>query len=341
MMTRLLALLLFALPLAAQTVNHGGFEGGNPVATVSWTNPQVAGDTIIAGVSPAGGVLTDTAGDTFTSDCVNGKLAIFRASNVASSAANTLTYTGPSGTANIVLYANEQTGNFKLDSCGNGLGTGTVPVTPATQTATGDFVYAFLNSAQGSSGTTVSVGMTFLTGQADTFWGPNIYSGWNIDAIGTPATQGMTFTYAPGLGGGSGTAIMAAYETSAPSPPLTLNIATKIVTCVKCDRTDDTPAQGSLVFQQGSLSNAFTFAADGSIAINASINMQFDPVTFSVLLVNATGQQVNGSGWQWSVPRANLSAGIATLGTLSFGGLAFKINSDGSVSFAGFLPVSQ
>lgn len=129
--------------------------------------------------------------------------------------------------------------------------------------------------------------------------------------------------------------------TSTPSvilAPVTLNLTTKIVFCVTCDRTDDTPAQGSLAFSQNGNSTTFPFASDGSIAVNVTFSMNADPVDFTVFLMNASGQQATGSGWEWKIPRASFSAGVATLGTLSFGGIAFTLNSDGSVSFAGFLP---
>lgn len=131
--------------------------------------------------------------------------------------------------------------------------------------------------------------------------------------------------------------------TSTPSvvlPPVTLNLTTKIVFCTVCDRTDDTPAQGSLAFSQSGNSTTFPFASDGSIAVNVTFSMNADPVDFTVFLMNANGQQATGSGWEWKIPRASFSAGVATLGTLSFGGVAFTLNSDGSVSFAGFLPAS-
>ena len=128
--------------------------------------------------------------------------------------------------------------------------------------------------------------------------------------------------------------------TSTPSvviPPVTLNLTTKVVFCTKCDRTDDSPAQGSLVFSQNGNTNAFNFASDGSISVNVTFDMSKDPVVFSVFL-----QKANGSTY-WrrldvEIPRASFSAGVQTLGTLSFGGVAFTMNSDGSVSFAGFLP---
>jgi hypothetical protein len=123
-------------------------------------------------------------------------------------------------------------------------------------------------------------------------------------------------------------------------PPLTLNLLTKLVTCVKCDRTDDTPVQGTLVFEQGTNSQTVGINSDGSINLSLNISMASDPVAFTIFLENPNGTQVNGSGWSWSVPRASLAAGVATLGTLSFGGLAFTVNANGSVSFAGFLPAS-
>lgn len=129
--------------------------------------------------------------------------------------------------------------------------------------------------------------------------------------------------------------------TSTPSvilPPVTLNLTTKVVFCKTCDRTDDTPAQGSLVFSQNGSTNAFTFASDGSVSVNATFDMSKDPVVFTVYLTDANGNAATGSGWTWSIPRASFSAGVSTLGTLSFGGVAFTINTDGSVSFAGFLP---
>jgi hypothetical protein len=124
------------------------------------------------------------------------------------------------------------------------------------------------------------------------------------------------------------------------SAPVTLNLTTKVVFCVKCDRTDDTPAQGSLAFAQNGFTNAFTFASDGSVSVNVTFLMTTDPVVFTVFYQNASGQQAKGAGWTWSIPRASFSAGVATLGTLSFGGVAFTLNSDGSISFAGFLPTS-
>jgi hypothetical protein len=131
------------------------------------------------------------------------------------------------------------------------------------------------------------------------------------------------------------------FTTAGPPPaPLTLNIATKLVSCVKCDRTDDTPLSGSLVFLQNNASQTFALASDGTINLNVSISMVTDPVTFTVFYQTASGNQAKGAGWTWTVPRASLTAGVATLGQFSFGGIAFTLNSDGSVSFAGFLPAS-
>lgn len=206
-------LLLFTSIAQAQTINHGLFQGSNPQAVVKWVNPQAQGDTIIAGVEPPGGTLSDTAGDTFTQICVSGNSAIWTASNVNASPANVLTYTPPSGATNVTLSASEQTGTLIFNGCGSGSGSSSVPLTPAAAIPTGASVYAFLASGQCCSGTTVSSGMSFVNGAADTWFGAGIYSGWAIDAFGVP-TGPVSFTYANGLGGGSGSAVMAVFTTA-------------------------------------------------------------------------------------------------------------------------------
>ena len=233
---------LFAGSTRAQTVNHGAFQGDNPRAVVAWTNPQAAGDTILATVYPLGGTLTDTAGDTFVQDCSNGSFAIMRATSINSSTANILTYTPPSSATVVVLMANEQVGHLQLDQCGSGIGVGTVFVTPTSPIAGSDIIYAALSSNQCCSGTSVSTGMTFLNGLADNWWGPSYYSGYETDAVGISLTQGVTFTYPSSLGGGAGSAIMAAYETQAPLSSITLGINTGS-TAVYDDQTPILPGQ--------------------------------------------------------------------------------------------------
>jgi hypothetical protein len=86
-----LALLLFALPIAAQTVNQGAsVTQGTPV-NVIWTNPQIQGDTIIVGVVPPGGTFTDKANDSFVQLCSAGNQAIWVASPVSVFTGNVLT----------------------------------------------------------------------------------------------------------------------------------------------------------------------------------------------------------------------------------------------------------
>src|SRR5579859_5879759 len=81
-------LMLFASSTKAQTVNHASFQGANPSGSVTWSNPQVTGDTLIVAVSPSGGTLSDSAGDTFVQDCIQGSIAIMRASGVLAATAN-------------------------------------------------------------------------------------------------------------------------------------------------------------------------------------------------------------------------------------------------------------
>jgi hypothetical protein len=206
---------------SAQTVNHAYASSQGTSVKISWANPQVSGDAIIVGVQPPGGTLTDLAGDTFTQDYASGNQAVFHASPITAFTGNVLTYIPPSGATNVVVSANEQTETSQItfDAGGNGSGSGAVVLVPNTPTASGDLVYAMLSSGQCCSGTVVSGGMVFVNGEADTWWGANTYSGWSIDAIGIPTTQGVIFTYSPGLGGGSGSGIMAAYRIGPPPPP--------------------------------------------------------------------------------------------------------------------------
>lgn len=189
-----------------------------------------------------------------------------------------------------------------------------------------------------SAGTTVLCSWTGSNSSipADTF----VAEMNTCTTTGTPPTGNLTISLASGGTEVDFDNVSISVSLLGPAlPPLNLNIATKVVFCKVCDRTDDTPAQGSIAFIQGPVTNSFNFAADGSVAVNVSFDMSHDPVVFTTVLQNASGQQATGSGWTWSLPRESLSSGVSTLGTLSFGGLAFTVNADGTLGFAGFLPV--
>jgi hypothetical protein len=297
---RIVFFLLFPLAIAAQAVNHGAATSQGAPVMIAWTNPQAQGDTITAGVEPPGGTLTDTAGDTFSQDCVSGNQAIFRASPINIFTGNVLTYTPPVGAANVAMLANEQTGQWIPDSCGSGSGIGAVPLTPTSTTASGDLVYAMLGSSQCCSGTAVTTGMTFLNGLADTWFGPGYYSGWMIDAIGSPSTQGVTFTYTNGLGGGSGTGIMEALKSISAPQPVTLTFGPSTSALTPCTDTvtyDDgsplftSPAGFSITEQEGGAQVSIgtpTIALNGQVSGSVTVDPNYT-TTGQVLLFATIG----------------------------------------------------
>jgi hypothetical protein len=318
-MKRLFALLLFAWPCFAQT-----FSGPITTQPLTYTASQSAGGTNLVFVSycyngcsgtpaPASDIasVADAAGDTYTADYAftgpaGGATYVFRASNVSASSANVISVAIPSSTSSVMMVSLFPQ-NWIPDTAGNA----------------GDLLYAFVAGPAGP----FTAGAGYTLGNTGAFWADE------YQILAAPGTLTATF-------GSLATKSVLAYKLAVAQAPLTLNIATKLVSCVKCDRTDDTPLSGSLVFLQNNASQTFALALDGTINLNVSISMVTDPVVFTVFYQTTNGNQATGGGWSWSVPRASLTAGVATLGQLSFGGIAFTLNSDGSVSFAGFLPAS-
>jgi hypothetical protein len=211
-MKRLALLLLLASPAFAQTVQHVSTTTQSVSVSAVLPQPQAQGDTLLVGVYPSGGTLTDTAGDTFVQDCTGNGLATFRASSISANPSNRLTYTIPAS-GYIGVFANEQTGRQIFVSCQSSSGAG-----PFISTApAGSLVYAMLSSSACCSGTVLGPGMSILDGLADTWFGANIYSGWTIDAVGIPT--GPVYTYSAGQNGSTGNVLMAAYANAPPPPP--------------------------------------------------------------------------------------------------------------------------
>jgi hypothetical protein len=231
-MKRLLTLFLaLASVAAAQTVNHGAASGTGSASLV-WTAPQAAGDTLILTVSPPGGVLSDAAGDVFPSapDCTLGTFAITHAPAQADTA-NVITYT--LGGQKVFLWATEQTGLFNLDVCGAGSASTTsngpaVPV--AAQSASvpqpGDLAYAFLVDAPGNSGIQAATGFSMLDGRAAPFYGPSAYTGVYLDAIGAGA--GPSFLLDPGTGANTAQVLEAWYAAASAPQPVTLTFGPSV-----------------------------------------------------------------------------------------------------------------
>jgi hypothetical protein len=337
-MKRLLFLALWASPLMAQQalqvkvldpVGIGAYP--NPLAVYSVplaaTGPN---NTLIAIVQTVNNPVVSEPGNTWTNPCPG----LWTAPTLGTAETPIITYSSVQYTG--AVFA-EFPGQLVIDSCsplatGNGAAAASASI---STTVANELVIGY--GWQGTTNyDTVTPGAGF---GLELFKGQTVESTLLEDMVqATPGSVSGLATWSTPVGW---TQAVATFKPlTPPPPPLTLNLATKIVFCVKCDRTDDSPAQGALFFQQGTANSSFSFAADGSVTVNLSISMASDPVIFSVFLQNVNGQEATGAGWTWSIPRASLSAGVATLGTLSFGGIAFTLNSDGSVSFAGFLPAS-
>jgi hypothetical protein len=179
-----------------------------------------------------------------------------------------------------VVSAVEYTGQWSIpDGCTTGSGVNSVALIPTAPLASGDLVYAFLSLSTASSGTTVSSGMTFTNyGQADTWWGPGIYSGWTLDAIGTPSSQGVTFTMPAGLGGATGTALMLALKNVAAPQPVLLNITGTIAYDDGSSPFGQSGATFSVLQQEGSSWVSIgqpTIAPNGAVSGTVTVNPNF------------------------------------------------------------------
>jgi hypothetical protein len=299
MVKRLAMLLLLASPLMAQTVQHASSTSLASSTKATLPAAQNAGDTLIVGVYPPGGAVADLAGDTFTQDCTANGMAVFSAKNIAAGAA-TVTYKIPTATY-IGIFVNEQKGQWAFFQCGQGSGTapgGVLPIVP-----NGDLIYAMLSSSSCCIGTTLAAGMSILDGQADTWYGPNTFSGWAIDAVGIPTAAGPLFTYNSGQGSGTGNAIGASYQAGAPPPPLQSVNFTFSGTLTWSDPgqpDDGSPIAGSVqVSEYNPPSNAVwntlgtaTPDASGNISGTVSLSTNFaDFPTIQFVLLNAAGVQ--------------------------------------------------
>jgi len=325
----LLLLLLLPFSLAAQTASKQTCTVQLPSNTQSsysctLPNPVTAGDTLVfEGVAQVSSI-TDTQGNVWSKDVATQQLQFWHAAAQAGADTITANLSSPGGMNGVFAEYPPTTGVSVTSIAG---GSGTSPISPSITTTSSGILIGFGTQWTNSYEAPVSTGTGFSVAK----FGPAYLE----DELVSGGTFTASAVYSHAVTWYIGAAFL---NTVAPPGPLNFNLTTKLVSCVKCDRTDDSPLQGSIVFAQGQVSNAFSFAADGTVSVNVSINMTADPVVFSVFLDDANGNQVTGSGWQWSVPRSSLSAGVATLGTLKFGGLAFTRNADGSVSFAGFLP---
>jgi hypothetical protein len=330
-MKRLLLLALWAGPLAAQPsqVCKIWQPAGNQASyTCTFQNPPAVGDMLVFSGSGSIQSFSDTEQNIWTVYSGGSSFLSFASAPVATNGPETVTVTltAPGALTGVLADYPAITGILVSPVAS---GSGTLATSPSLTAVAGDIVLGF-GSNWTSSTMTGAVGSGFTMEVA----APNSFL---EDMPATPGTVTSTASYANAANWYQGVAIL---HTIPPPAPLTLNLTTKLVSCVKCDRTDDSPLQGSLIFQQNGVSNIFPLAADGSISVNVNIAMTVDPVSFTVLYQNASGSQVKGGGWTWIVPRASLAAGIKTLNTFSFGGIAFTINGDGSVSFAGFLPTN-
>jgi hypothetical protein len=287
---RLLCFLLLAAPLAAQTVNYGSASGANTVSLI-WTQPQVAGDTLIFTVSPAGGTFTDAAGDTFptVADCSLGNVSIYHAT-AQPDTANVITYSNPGG--NVTIWGSEQTGTLKLDACGYGSGatTSNGPAIPISAQAAappqpGDLAYAFLIDTPGSSAISAAPNFTIVNGRAAPWWGAGAYTGANVDAIGMDT--GAAFLLDPGTGANSAQVLEAWYAPATAPPPVTLTFGPSTAALAPCTDVvsyDDgsplfTVPQSFVISEQEGAAQVSigtpTIASNGLVSGSVTVNPNF------------------------------------------------------------------
>lgn len=127
------------------------------------------------------------------------------------------------------------------------------------------------------------------------------------------------------------------------NPPILIkvNLVSKLLWCVICDGTDDTPITGFLVVAQQQTSSTYGLGADGSFAYSVAINVAVDPVDFVFSLLDSAGKPVPGVHLEWIIPQIAIqSAPGWALGTLPLPAMRFARVTDAAgnpaVKFKGF-----
>lgn len=304
LLKKLFPLLLFALPVRAQTpaaVNQGMVQTSAASATVTWTHPQNQNDTNVLAVYGLGGLagakLGDAAGDAYLQDCVSadGTKAIYHAPT-QSAQSNSIVLTLPAPNY-IGILASEQKGQWALDTCGlgsastTGLFAAVVIAAPASPPQSGDLAYGFLEDQPGESMIEVPAAFSVLNGRPAPWWGAAAYTGYFLDEVGTGTP---TFLLEPGTGPNSATILAAWYKpASAPVQPKNFTFSGSVLW------NDGTPVQGTIQAQQFQASQVWntlatvTPDASGNISGTITVETNFaDLVTLNFILDDATGAPV-------------------------------------------------